>query len=300
MNITLRQLRAFVAVAKAGSFTAAASRLHLTQSALSGLVRELELSLGVELVHRTTRAVQLSPVGAEFLPLTERLLDDLERALGSISDLKSLNTGLVRVAAPQLMACTLLPQAIAKFRQSYPNVDIAVVDCQVEEVGARVLSGEVDLGIGPERAQSEGLENEFLFEMPFLAVMPKGHPLCAKTEVSWQELMAYPVISLRGDYSRMLNNDLIRFREGAGFKPFAEVAFMTTALSMASAGLGVTTCLPYAQSLVTMFGLDSRRLVDPVISRSFQTCRRRGRTLGPAPARFVEFLNEHVNAPPAS
>ena len=81
MNVTLRQLRAFVAVAQAGSFTDAAANLHITQSALSGLIKELEQALGVQIVHRTTRRLQLSGVGKEFLPLSARILEDLDTAL---------------------------------------------------------------------------------------------------------------------------------------------------------------------------------------------------------------------------
>lgn len=294
MNVTLRQLRAFVTVARTGSFTGAARHLHLTQSALSGLVRELETNLGVQLAHRTTRSVQLSRIGTEFLPLAERILEDLERALGSISQLKSLDAGTVRVAAPQLMSCTLLPEVVAGFKTLHPRVDVTIIDCQVEEVSARVLSGEVDLGIGPERAPNSDLSSQILFEMPFLAVMPKGHPLGEVSQVAWGDLMRYPMISLRGDYARMLGHELIRISAELGFSPFAEVSFMTTALSMTSAGLGVTSCLPYAQSLVDLYGLQTRPLVKPVITRKFQIFRRSDRDGGPAVAKFSEYLIDHA------
>ncbi|MCA0424359.1 MAG: LysR family transcriptional regulator [Proteobacteria bacterium] len=300
MNITLRQLRAFVAIAKAGSFTGAAARLNLTQSALSGLMRELETSLGVQLAHRTTRMVQLSDIGAEFLPLAERVLDDLERALESIAQLKSLNAGVVRIAAPQLIACTLLPEAIAAFRELYPKIDVTVVDCQVEEVSARVFSGEVDLGIGPERIVSSELSSQILFEMPFLAVIPASHALCEREQIAWADLKNYPLISLRGDYARMLNNELSHVPGSTGFSPFSEVSFMTTALGMASAGLGLTVCLPYARSLVSLYRLETRLLVEPVITRKFEIFQRSDRTAGPAPEKFAQFLADYVKQLPFS
>ena len=106
MNITLRQLRAFVALAEAGSFTDAAARLHVTQSALSGVIKEFEQTLGVQVVNRSTRKVGLSDVGSEFHPLAARLLRDLDRAVNTITDLKALKRGLVRVAVPQLMSAS--------------------------------------------------------------------------------------------------------------------------------------------------------------------------------------------------
>jgi DNA-binding transcriptional LysR family regulator len=84
MNLTLRQIRAFVLVARSGSFTGAAKSMHLTQSALSQLIRELETSLNTRLVDRTTRSVSLTAPGNEFLASAQRILDDLEQAVGNV------------------------------------------------------------------------------------------------------------------------------------------------------------------------------------------------------------------------
>ena len=113
MNITLRQLRAFIAVARSGSFTLAAESLFITQSALSGLIKELEQSLGVRLFDRSTRRIQLSDIGRGIYPLIDKILADLDGVLDEVANLKALKKGVVRVAAPQLMACTLLPEVIA-------------------------------------------------------------------------------------------------------------------------------------------------------------------------------------------
>lgn len=294
MNVTLRQLSAFVAVAKTGSFTEAAAHLHVTQSALSGLIKDLEGALGVQLVHRTTRSVRLSQVGADFLPLAQRIQDDLERALHSITELKSLNSGEVRVAAPQLMACTLLPEAVAAFTRHHPKVRVLIVDCDVDEVALRVLSGQVDLGIGPERMPSDELDARLLLDVPFLAVFPPGHALGRHARVSWADLARYPLISLHGEYTPMLNGDLLSSPGRTALEPAFEVAFMTTALSMVSAGLGVTTCLPYAASLLDLHGLQTRPLTEPVITRRFHVFTRSDRQPGPAAQRFADFLIAHA------
>ncbi|CAM5782235.1 LysR family transcriptional regulator [Ottowia pentelensis] len=290
MNVTLRQLSAFVAVARTGSFTEAAAHLHVTQSALSGLIKDLEGALGVQLVHRTTRSVQLSQIGSEFLPLAQRIQDDLERALHSIAELKSLNAGQVRIAAPQLMACTLLPRAVAAFVRQHPKVRVLIVDCEVDEVALRVLSGQVDLGIGPERMPSDELDARLLLDVPFLAVFPPGHALGHQARVSWTDLAHYPLISLQGDYTPMLNSELLSSPGRIELAPAFEVAFMTTALSLVSAGLGVTTCLPYAASLLDLHGLQTRQLTEPVITRRFHVFTRSDRQPGPAAQRFADFL----------
>ena len=294
MNVSLRQLLAFVAVAKWGSFTEAAERLFISQSALSGLIKELEQILGVQVIHRTTRKTQLSDVGATFLPLAERLLQDLDKALQTMTDIKELKTGIVRVAVPQLMACTLMPEVIAAFARLHPGVQVRMIDSVVEGVLARVATGDVDFAIGPHRAGAGDIEARELFEMPFLAVFPAGHPLGKLRRVTWEQLGRFPLISLQGEYTRMLSADLFASSRRLTLNPAHEVAFVTTALSMVSAGLGVTTCLPYAQSLLDLQQLQTRELVSPKLTRKFFVWARKDRDATPAACAFRDFLLDYV------
>lgn len=294
MNITLRQLRAFVALADTGSFTDAATRLHVTQSALSGLIKELEQSLGVQLVNRSTRKVGLAEVGREFYPLAARLLQDLDGALDTIADLKALKRGLVRIAAPQLMSASVLPEVMAGFREQYPDIEIRLVDCMVDQVLSKVHSGEVDFGVGPERESSADIEARTLFEIPFVVVFRPDHPLNRKKRVTWDDALRYPVIALKGEFTHRLRVDLHDSLHDAALNPANEVGFMTTAFAMVSAGLGVTTCLPYASSLIRLHNLESRPLQEPVVRRKFFVFTRRDRPLSPAALRFSEYLMNYV------
>lgn len=294
MNVTLRQLRAFVAVARSASFTEAARQLHVTQSALSSLIKELEHVLGMQVVYRSTRKVQLSDIGSEFLPLAERILQDLDEAFHAMHDLKALRSGVVRIAAPQLMACTLMPAVIAAFRNAYPSVQVRFSDCSVESVPSKVLSGEVDFAIGPEREVPEELSAHVLFEQPFVAVFPKGHPLDRLAKVTWADLCGHPVISLEGEYTQRLNADLLSQSGFQSFSPAVEVTFMTTALSMVNEGLGVTTCLPYAGALLQRYGLHTRELQSPTIRRRFFLLTKKGRTLTPAAQAVFDFMQRYI------
>ena len=294
MNVTLRQLRAFVALAHTGSFTEAAASVHVTQSALSGLIKELELALGTQLVHRSTRRVSLSDAGHEFYPMVARMLQDLDGALDTLSDLKALKRGLVRIAAPQLMSASVLPEVIAGFKQQYPDIEVRLLDCMVEQVLAKVQGAEVDLGVGPERESSADLQAQTLFEIPFVVVFRPDHPLAQKTRVTWDEALQFPVVALKGEFTHRLRADLHGSLHDAALNPANEVGFMTTAFAMVSAGLGVTTCLPYASNLIRLHQLQSRPLVDPVVHRKFLLFTRRDRPLSPAAQRFSEYLQEHV------
>ena len=296
MNPTLRQMRAFTALARTGSFTLAAEYLHVTQSALSGLIKELEQTLGIRVVDRSTRRIALTELGKELYPLFAKMIDDLDGALLDIANHTQLKKGVVRIAAPQLMSCTLLPEVIAAYRAAYPEIQVRLVDCPVEHVTGRVFSGEVDFGIGPERDPSAQIDAAVLFEMPFVAVLPQGHPLEAKERLTWPDLADHPFIALQGQFTERLLSDMHSALRDVQLHPVNEVTFMTTALAMVSAGLGVTVCLPYAEPLVHLYRLHMRRLYEPELTRRFFVYTRENRSLSPAAESFIGFLFKVVEA----
>jgi DNA-binding transcriptional LysR family regulator len=218
------------------------------------------------------------------------MLDDLDGALTNIAQHTQLKKGLVRIATPQLMACTVAPQVMAAYRAEHPEIQLRLADCAVEGVIARVLSGEADIGIGPEREPVPQLQARQLFEMPFSLVFPQGHPLETAEHVSWRDAWRYPLIALEGQFTERLYADLVAALGEVPPRPANEVTFMTTALAMVSAGLGVTVCLPYAEPLVRLYKLGMRRLEDPVMSRRFFVYTRAQRSLSPAAESFIEFL----------
>ncbi|OYO30098.1 LysR family transcriptional regulator [Janthinobacterium sp. PC23-8] len=295
MSPSLRQMRALVALAKTGSFTLAAEYLHVTQSALSGLIKELESILGVRVVERSTRKMQLSELGRELYPLFAKMIEDLDGAMASVARRKALKTGMVRIAAPQMMSCTLLPAVIAAYRQAHPEVQLRLVDCPVEHVSGRVFSGEVDFGIGPERDPTPEIAAQVLFDMPFVLVFPEQHPLRHKEKVTWADAADYPFISLQGQFTERLLRDMHGAFRTLPLKPYNEVTFMTTALAMVSANLGVTACLPYAEPMVKLYKLQMRTLHEPELTRRFFVYTKTGRSLSPAADSFKAFLVSFVD-----
>lgn len=298
MNPNLRQMRALVALAKTGSFTLAADHLNLSQSALSGQIKELEQLLGMRVVERTTRKAQLSELGRELYPLFDKMLHDLDRAMADIASRKALKQGLVRLAAPQMLSCTMVPEVIAAYRAQHPEVQVRLTDCPLEQVSARVFSGEVDFGIGPERDATAEIEALPLFEMPFVVVYRPEHPLAQRKRITWADVDRYPFISLQGQFTERLLRDVhVSFRE-LSLRPHNEVTFMTTALAMVHAGQGITVCLPYAEKMVQLYGLHMRPLEAPALTRRFFIYTRGARALSPAADSLAGFLRAFVAAHP--
>lgn len=298
MNLTLRQLRAFAAVAETGSFTAAAATLHLTQSALSVLVRELEREMGVQLFDRHTRRVVLSEAGREFQPSVQRLLADLAGAVAGVTDLRDKKKGVLRLAAPQLMACTLMPRVIAAYRARHPDIDVRLADTLPEHLLDGVLSGEVELAVGQDVAIETNIERRTLFRDRHWLICPPGHPFARRRKVRWSELGPYTFIAPTRDFRQRVLPELdADAREFMLRATTQEVSYMTTALGMVASGLGLTVCPTYSASLVKAHGLQMVRLDQPDFHREVCVYGASRRSLSPAAASFVELLEGFVQKP---
>ena len=298
MNISIRQLSAFISVADNGSFTRASEQMHLTQSAVSGLIKELESSLGIVLFDRTTRQLSLSVVGHHLLPQARRILNEMQLFENEASSLTSLAQGQVRLAVSQFAASSM-PAVIAQFAKAYPDISVSLLDCSAENVLEHIQNIEVDLGVGTERGFTEpddDISADLLYQLPFCVVMPDNHALAQKTEVIWQDLVDTPLITLQGPFIEQvtaeLDEEIASHIQQARYK----VNFMSTALEMTRQGFGITLCLPYMPEVidwVSANGLQMCPLAQPVKMRRFFIYQRSSRALSPASIAFKRFLQTY-------
>ncbi|OIR07061.1 HTH-type transcriptional activator CmpR [mine drainage metagenome] len=294
MSVSLKQIRAFVTVAQAGSFTAAASRLHLTQSAVSVLISELEAEFGLRLFDRTTRLVQLADAGRDFYPVAEKILADLHNALSSSKELVAKKRGRVSVASTPLMASILLPKAIGEYTAIYPGISVILQDTLAGLIQQKVRDGTADFGIGTfEKAGRELVAEPFMADTLVLAC-PAGHPLAAKASVAWRTLAGHPFISLSRDNSvgQLIRNCLAD--AGVEVHSAYEVSYLTTVIGMVDAGLGVAVLPSYASPITRSYDIQIRKLVKPAIRREMSFITRQGRTLSPAAESLKAFLKSYV------
>jgi DNA-binding transcriptional LysR family regulator len=296
MNVTIRQLRAFVFVNQLKSFTKAAERLHLTQSALSLLIRQLETNLQVQLIERSSRKVELTAAGLELLASAERLLDDFDATLANVAELGAKQRGKVTIAAPYILATTFLIEVIAEFRARYPTISVLLKDSLPEEVLLQVRSSGADLGIGSFREREPGLKWQPLFQEPMVAVYPSGHPIEKMAKLGWADLAGEPVIALtRDSIFRDLAEDGFS-QAGVSLTPAYEVAYAGTALGMVRFGLGIAV-LPQCVGVLTDPSIGLKPLENPRVLRSVSVITRNGRSLSPAAEAFVDILRKSVRVP---
>ena len=290
MNVTVRQLRAFVLVVQKGSFTAAAQAMHLTQSALSLLVRELESALGARLIDRTTRRVSATAVGQEFYANAQRILGELDHAVGNVDKLVKKQRGRVVVAAPLVLSSTILPPIVASFRDRHPGVDLLLMDSLTDQVLPNVRSGAADLGIGTFRRTEDDLTSVLLFKEPLVAVFPKRHAFSRAARLTWKDLKGSPILTLRrGSVFRELTQAGLVAGE-LPLEPAFEATYSGTLIGLVKVGLGVAIVPAHATLLLDKTSLGWKRLERPAIEREVLMVHRAGISLSPAAQAFAEHL----------
>jgi DNA-binding transcriptional LysR family regulator len=281
MNVDLRQLRAFVTVVQVGSFSRAARLLGMSQSALSQAVRQLEDELRVRLLDRTTRSVQLSKVGVDFLPGIQRLLADLDHQLQDLRDLREHRRGHVTVACVPSVALRLMPPVLANFQREHPMVSVTLKEISRHRIIAGLRSGDAELGIANVPGDDPDLDATQLFTDSFALVMRRDHPLASRDSVSWQDGVAAGMIAMATGTGIRL--EMERGLAGTGRSgPLHEAEHPATLLAMVEAGVGVAPLPGLAWPEADHPVLTFRKLIAPVIERELYLIKRVGRDLSPA------------------
>lgn len=290
MTFSIKQLRAFVSVAELASFRIAAERLYLTPSAVSVLVKELERELGFTLFERTTRRVALSLAGRDFLNSAVKVLKEAQAAALTASDLKNRTTGVVLVAAPLVVASSLLPNAVAAFYREHKNVVVRPVDCPVEGLVDAVSDAKVDLAVGPDRPVGKEVRRTNLFESPWVLWCSPEHPLAAQQQLTWADLSRHAVIAAGRDYETRIAEAFRKSPAAQRFAPSYVVDNVSTALGLAAANLGVTLSPAYVGVMAKSFGLIARRFSKSELTRHLSIYSSTARALNPAAASFLAFI----------
>lgn len=301
-QVTLKQFRAFEAVAKFGSFTRAADKLFLTQSTLTSAIRELELAIGLRLFDRSTRTVSLTREGAEFLPAISRLLMDVETSVSNIRDIAMSRRGHVSIAAGMTIVTTLLTPVIAKYSRAFPAIKIHIRDDNGSGISRRIKSSEADIGISGKFGDDPELSFLPQFRDRFGVVCRQDHPLAnGAGSIGWNQLEGHRYIESTRDTTvhAMLQNVAgdYNFFNHAAF----EASSLTSLECLLGEGLGFTVISALAASHNPRKNLVFRPLRSPALEREVTLITRKGRALSPAATGMLDMLIEnfaHINLPP--
>ncbi|KAA0016467.1 LysR family transcriptional regulator [Salinicola corii] len=265
--MTIKQLRAFLAVAQTLSFVQACERLHVTQSALSLAVKSLESQLGGALFSRTTRQVRLTPEGEALLPLARRLLAEWDDAEDAMRRRFHLQQGHLAIAAMPSFASNCLPPLIAAFRRRYPRISVTIHDVINEQVVEMVLAQRVEFGIAFEPPRQPALTFTPIHRDRFVAAVPPMSALAAQASTTWSALLAYPFITLQrpSQVRVMLERQLSR--HGMTLPVELESHQLATVGQLVGKGLGVSAVPALCRVQMEALGVRCLALSDPVIER---------------------------------
>jgi DNA-binding transcriptional LysR family regulator len=288
MDINMRQVRAFVSVAHLKSFTRAAALLHVSQPALTVQIRTLEQRLGIRLLDRNSRTVDITRVGRELLPVFQRVLHELDAVIKDTKALATQQHGVVRIAALPSFAASLLPAIISRFRRSNPRMTFVVRDVIASRVNASVRSEEVDIGITGGELSEPDLDILHLTHDQMHVVFPSRHPLGRKRKITLEDLAELPMVLMDSETSVRSIVDGAFVAAGRLPIPACEAIYMMTAVGMVKAGLGVAVLPASAKEIRAEPSLKSRVIDDAAFARPIAVIKKRNRTLPPAAQLFLE------------
>jgi DNA-binding transcriptional LysR family regulator len=236
MHMTLVQLQVLVAVVEAGSFTAAAERLGMTQSAASHALAALEAELGVRLLERHRQGITPTSLGSQVLDHARIMLLEAEHIRQLIAVTRGLAAGRVRVGSLPSVSARLLPGILRALQQRYPKIEVVLFEGTDQEVSEWIQMRIVDVGFVTEPLA--GLETTEIAQDEVYGVVAAGHPLAGAGQVQVAQLAAEPFILSKGGCEPMIR-EIYRQAEVV-FHSRYELGDMSTILAMVQEGLGVS------------------------------------------------------------
>jgi LysR family hca operon transcriptional activator len=249
----LRHLRYFIAVAEEGSLTNAAERrLHTAQPSLSRQIRDLELEVGVKLLNRGARGIELTAAGRVFLDHARLTLLQVEAA----------GDAARRAAQPEKAAFVIgfltghevvwLPEALRILRNEEPSIEITLASQSSPELAGALMRGKVDVAFLRREAPAPGLAFKFLIREPLVAVLPIGHRLAARKSIRPQDIAGETYITpTRVAPALKAVIDNYAAKSGITLKPEYDAENLTSAMSLVASTGGVTLLPLYAQNLLS-------------------------------------------------
>ncbi|WP_345498451.1 LysR family transcriptional regulator [Nocardia callitridis] len=275
-------------VAEKRSFTEAAQTTHLSQSALSRAVNESERRLDARLFHRTTRSVEPTPVGEEFLRIARSILADYERGLHEFALYRDGLGGVVRVATLPSVAATVLPSVVAELKHEAPGLDIDIEDTLAHIAIEQLLEGHVNLAITVDDGLPDTVEFTPLASDRFQVVFRADHPFHGRDEVAWAELVDEPLAVFGVSSSIRTLTDATFADLGRAPEHTVEARNIAVIAGLVAAGLGVAAAPMLALPLMLFADLKSAPLVHPTVDRTLGLVHLPDRPLTPAARLFAD------------
>ncbi len=262
--IKLHHLHYFVVVAEELHFRRAAARLHITQPGLSHQIKSFEEAVGVRLLDRTRRRVELTQAGRVLLDEGRRALGQVDRAIDLARRTGRGETGRLIVASIGSAAYHVLPGLLRAYRGRYPDVELVLREMSTPTQAGAVRRGEIDVGFLRLPADTEGLVTRIVREESMAVFVPEAHPLAAVPEVPLDALAGEPLIVFPASPRPSWADHVVRACRDAGFEPnvVQEAMESVTVVSLVAAGIGLAP-VPEGLTVLARPGVVYRPIAPP-------------------------------------
>jgi LysR family carnitine catabolism transcriptional activator len=291
---SFKKIKSFMLVAELRSFRRAAERIHISPPALSTHIRDLEAALGVPLLYRTTRSVELTDEGERLLERVRPLFASLSSVIDEFHEEANLLRGRLTIACLPSIVSKILLQPIKAITERHPAISIRILDLGYSSMVEAIQSGDADVGIGPVPDKDARFDITPLMKDGFVALVPAGHPLAKKNKVTLAQLAKFPIIGRKVGTS--IRDALERAAAEMGIKLDIshELIYHHSVGCMVQANLGVTA-LP-ATSLPTLNfpGTVAVPIFAPNLVRTIGIIRRKGGGASPAVREFLAVLSKSI------
>lgn len=240
MDVEIRQLRYFCAVARSGNFTRAAEQEHVAQPSLSQQIPKLEDELGAKLFDRLGRTARLTRIGELFLRRAEGILRELGEARSEVRDVAGLAAGHVMLGAIATIAPYFLPSSLATFFRKYPSIQLNILEDIIPVLLSRLHEGSIDLALVALPLPGHELVCEELFSEPLHMVVSTAHPLASRKTVTLDRIEGEPFLLLKEGHCFRQTTITACRRAKVSPNVVFESGQFTTILGMVAAGMGVS------------------------------------------------------------
>jgi DNA-binding transcriptional LysR family regulator len=292
VKIDFDGVQAFVVIAELGGFNKAARELHITQTALTRRLQKLEAYLGLRLLDRTTRRVELTAVGRDFLPQARAIVQEMTAAVERLKDLSQRAKGNFTLACIPSMSSHVLPGVIRRYAELYPDNRIRLLDGASHEVRNAVLSGQAELGIAVHGEKHPELLETVLFSDPLAFICRTPHPLQDRKTVSWSDMRDAELIGVSSFVATRVFMDYQLAKRGIRLHGNYEVQHQATAMNLVAAGVGSAILPSSTFKEGDRPGLRKIPLTHPTVRRKVALLRLRRSSLSPAAEAFHELLRK--------
>jgi DNA-binding transcriptional LysR family regulator len=292
---TIRQLQAFAYIYKLGSLTQASKAMHLTQSALSLLLQQLEENLGVTLFERTSRSLRPTAIAHETFEMASNILDNVNNLVNNTRGIAEKRHGVLHFGVATAVAATILPEAIARFEKQYPDIKLVIHDTGPEQIISPIQERKVEFSIGTTSSGASDVVFETLLTDHLSAIYLQDSSIPQKKITDWRSLSDLPIISVRSGNEIRTLIDTAMVKAGIDFKPKWEVSYLSTALALTLKGLGVAVLPAYLIESFHHSNLVIKSIQDPLVERNVYLIRPKGVALTSAAQALIDILKSVAN-----